>query len=101
MDASTSPLHTPAPPRKPLRRRVVVACGLLVYSLAFGEMFVRIVDPQPLMPRYVTAAPWGVRGNIPGAHYWHETGEVRVEYRINSEGMRDDREFVVEKAPGT
>ena len=67
-------------------RRVLLAIALILYTVLFAEAFVRIVDPQPVMPRYVTGTPWGVRGNIPKARYWHHTPEVTVEYRINSQG---------------
>jgi hypothetical protein len=56
---------------------------------------------QPVMPRYVGATPWGIRGNIPGAHYRHVTPEVDVEYRINSQGMRADRDYAFAKPTDT
>ena len=74
--------------------------ALTTYSLLFAELFVRLLDPQPLMPRYVTGTSWGVRGNIAGARYRHTTPEVDVEYRINSQGMRADRTFGFDKAGG-
>jgi hypothetical protein len=81
-------------------RRVLAGAGLTVYTLALGEVFVRVLDPQPLIPRYVTATPWGVRGNLPNATYWHTTEEVSVQYRINSQGMRSDNEFTPAKLVG-
>jgi hypothetical protein len=68
--------------------------------LLFAEGFVRVFDPQPLMPRYITGAAWGVRGNIPNAHYRHHTPEVDVEYRINAQGLRADRDYPLAKPPG-
>ncbi|HTU59588.1 MAG TPA: hypothetical protein VMF89_14155 [Polyangiales bacterium] len=82
-------------------RRVLWGLALLAYTLLFGEAYVRIFAPQPVMPRYVTGTPWGMRGNIPHAHYWHHTPEVDVEYRINGEGMRADRDFAIRKPAGT
>ena len=76
-------------------KRIVALLGLIVFTLAFAEIFVRLVAPQALMPRYVTGAPWGVRRNIPNADYWHITPDVKVEYRINRWGMRDDRDFTL------
>lgn len=81
-------------------KRVVGAIVLGIYTLGFGEGFVRILSPQPVMPRYVTATPWGVRGNIPHAHYWHHTSEVSVEYRINGQGLRADRDYALRKPAG-
>jgi hypothetical protein len=81
--------------------RVAGALALGVYTLGFGELFVRVFSPQPVMPRYVTATPWGVRGNIPHAHYWHHTPEVNVEYRINGQGLRADRDYALRKPAAT
>jgi hypothetical protein len=86
--------------RKSFVRRLSAFVGLLIFSLAYAELFIRLFDPQPIMPRYVTGTPYGIRGNIPGAHYWHTTPEVDVEFKINSFGMRDTREFAYTKAPG-
>ena len=90
--------------RPPISRSVTsiaAAIGLVAYTLFFSELFIRLVAPQPMFPRYITGTPWGVRGNIPGAHYWHWSPEVDVEFRINRWGMRDDRDFALEKPPGT
>jgi hypothetical protein len=75
--------------------------ALIVYALAFSELFVRLLCPQPLLPRYVTGTPWGVRGNIPNARYWHHTAEVTVQYRINGQGLRADQDYPLRKTPGT
>lgn len=82
-------------------RRLLGFIGLAAYTLIFGEIFVRVADPQPLMPRYVTETPWGVRGNIPDAHYRQVTPEVTAEFRINGQGMRADHDFSFSKAAGT
>jgi hypothetical protein len=82
-------------------RRVLLGAALSVYTAAFAEVFIRVFDPQPVMPRYITGTAWGVRGNIPGAHYWHHTPEVDVEYRINRDGLRADREYPFEKPTDT
>jgi hypothetical protein len=95
------------PRRAPPRRisswpaRALAFAALAAYTLMFSELFVRIVDPQAVMPRYITGTPWGVRGNIPNAHYRHHTPEVDVEYRINAQGLRADREYPPAKPPGT
>ena len=64
-----------------LLRRVLLGVGLVLYTLLFAEGFVRVFDPQPLMPRYISGTDWGVRGNIPHARYWHHTPEIDVQYR--------------------
>jgi len=50
-----------------------------------------------LMPRYVTGAPWGTRINIPNVSYRHQTPEIDVTVTVNSQGMRADREYSLEK----
>ncbi|WP_380783910.1 SGNH/GDSL hydrolase family protein [Sphingomonas sp. R86520] len=82
-------------------RRLTLAILLLLWTLVFGEIFLRLAAPQSLMPRYVTGTPYGVRGNIPGAVYHHSTPDVEIDLRINRQGMRDDREFAVAKPAGT
>jgi hypothetical protein len=102
LDASLTPVRNGA--RRRLRysaSRLAKVIALLLFTLAFGESFVRVLCPQAVMPRYVTGTPWGVRGNIPGARYWHYTPEVAVQYRINSQGLRADHDFALTKTPGT
>lgn len=79
----------------------LISAAGLVYAGLFGEVFLRVMDPQVLMPRYITAAEYGIRGNIPNAVYRQTTPEVSVEIRINGQGMRSDRDFAPEKPPGT
>ncbi len=82
-------------------RKIAIGLLLLLWTLLFGEIFLRLIDPQALMPRYVTGTPYGIRGNVPGAVYHHYTPDVTVEYRINRQGMRDDRSFAEAKPAGT
>ena len=82
-------------------RKTLYAIALAAYTLLFGEIFIRIANPQVLLPRYVTGTPWGIRGNIPHAHYWHWTPDVNVEFNINGQGMRADHDYADEKPAGT
>jgi hypothetical protein len=77
--------------------KIVIA---LVYAVLAGEAFMRIFSPQPMLPRYVSATDYGVRGNTPNRDYWHKTPEYRVQLRTNSRGIRADREIPYEKPPG-
>lgn len=83
-----------------LARYTLIGVGLAVWALLFGEIFLRLLAPQAIMPRYITGTPYGVRGNIPGAVYAHSTPDVYVRYRINAQGMRDDRTFPETKPAG-
>jgi hypothetical protein len=64
-------------------------------------MFLRLLAPQPLMPRNVTASNFGIRVNMPNDSYWQTTPEVHVQLRINSQGIRADEEIPLEKPAGT
>ncbi len=72
-------------------RPVLIALAGLAYALIFGELFLRLFNPQPLVPRFVTGAPDGIRANIANARFRQWTPEVDVEVRYNDRGMRDDR----------
>jgi hypothetical protein len=73
---------------------------LIIYAMLLAEAFLRVCAPQPLLPRYITGTPWGVRGNIPGANYRQSTAEASVAIHINQQGMRADRDFPEAKPPG-
>jgi hypothetical protein len=79
----------------------IARCAFCVaWALFACEMFLRIFAPQPLIPRNVSAAPFGIRVNTPNSRYWQRTPEVNVELRINSQGIRADEEIPLEKPPG-
>ncbi len=78
-------------------KKILYLILALCYCLLFGEFFVRLFSPAPLLPRYVTAAPYGIRINVPHAHYWQTTPEVQVQLRINSQGIRSDLEYTYDK----
>ena len=90
--------------RARLRRwsaRVAMLGLSILLALAVGEMAVRLTKPQVLLPRYVTDGGFGIRVNVPNVRYWHTTPEVQVQFRINSMGIRADREYQLKKPPGT
>src|SRR5262245_10260645 len=78
---------------------ILRAAALAAYAIVFGEVFLRLFAPQPILPRYVTAAPWGVRMNTPHSDYRQWTPEVDVEIRINGQGLRADHDFPDHKPP--
>jgi hypothetical protein len=75
-----------------IRKTLLIGLAGL-YILLFGEVFLRVMDPQPLMPRYVVGTDWGIRGNEPSITYRHWTPETETRITTNSLGMRDSREF--------
>ncbi len=95
---------SPAPRLGRWRRRLfvlVALCLSMVTTLGAGEIYVRIFRPQVLFPRYVTDSPFGIRVNVPNATYWHTSPEMKVQFRINSMGIRGDREYALEKPART
>ena len=82
-------------------RNALIGVCLFFYTWAIAEAFIWTFEPQQFMARYIKGTDWGVRGNIPNAKYWHRTPEVDVEYRINRQGMRADREYAITKPLGT
>jgi hypothetical protein len=63
------------------------------------EVLLRIMAPVPMMPRYVTDTPYGVRGNMANRKYRHSTPEYNVLIQTNSKGIRANREIPYKKEP--
>jgi hypothetical protein len=79
---------------------VILMLGF-AYTCLFGEVFLRVMDPQLRMPRFITGTDYGVRGNVPNSTYRQVTPEVDVEMRINAQGMRSDQDYTLEKPANT
>ncbi len=85
-----------------IKKLLSILKGLFIvaYLLVFGEMFLRILAPFPLLPRYICATDFGIRGNLPNFSYWHKTAEYKINIRTNSKGIRADREIPYAKPAG-
>ena len=70
----------------------------LVYIIVAAEFFLRVFHPMPMLPRYIVATKYGVRGNMPNVEYMHKTPDYKVHFKINSKGVRSDREIPYSKA---
>lgn len=70
------------------------------WALVVGELFLRVLNPVPVVPRHVIAMPYGIRGNAPSREYVHRSADFRIEIRTNSRGIRSDEEFTYEKPEG-
>jgi lysophospholipase L1-like esterase len=86
-------------------RRTLFALTALVASAVIGGLLLEagvllLFGEQAKFPRRVVGAPFGLRINEPNAVYRHKSADVTVWFRINSQGMRADREFAREKPPG-
>jgi lysophospholipase L1-like esterase len=80
-----------------LLAKFIFAAAYLIFG---GEIFLRVLAPEPMLPRYVRATEYGIRGNEPNRSYWHTTAEYRINIRTNSNGIRADREIPYEKPKG-
>jgi len=83
--------------------RKALAAVLLGSIVAFAiveGMVLLLYGEQVKFPRHVVEAPWGIRYNDPGSDYRHRSADGTWHFRINQQGMRDDREFDYEKPPG-
>ena len=72
-----------------------------VYTIVAAEIFLRVLNPVAIVPRYVTATPYGVRGNEPNRVYRQVSSEYDIEIRTNSRGIRANEEIPYEKPAGT
>nr|WP_310523660.1 SGNH/GDSL hydrolase family protein [Polymorphobacter sp.] len=82
-------------------RTLVIGLAVVAYGLVFGEVFLRLFAPEPLVPRYVTGGSDGIRANLPNVAFRQWTPEVDVVVRYNERGMRDDRPApALRKRPG-
>lgn len=93
------PVPKPAA-RRPWWHWPLIAAGILAYALLFGEVFLRQLSPQALVPRYVTGGADGVRANMPNVSFRQWTPEVDVTIRYNNAGQRDDRPAPGPRTPG-
>lgn len=85
--------------RKYLSLAGKIAFGVIYFVLG-GEVFLRVFAPEPILPRYVCTASYGIRANEPNRSYWHTTPEYRINIRTNSKGVRADEEIPYEKTNG-
>jgi hypothetical protein len=85
---------------------VLASLALLVTSAILSALLLEfavrlVIGEQVKFPRHVVGAPWGLRYNEPNAVYRHKSPDVTVWFRINSQGMRADRDYPYEKPAGT
>lgn len=90
--------------KKRLLTAVLFLSSILV-ALLIGEVAVYVLyrEKIALFPRYISDVRYGdyrIRRNIPGAQYTHKSYDGEWEFRINSQGFRDDREFSYDKSEG-
>lgn len=88
------------PRLKPLVLNAFLCVLSTVVAYVLGEIFVRIWFPQPMLPRYVTDTPYGIRKNMANLNIWHTSPDYHVNVRTNSRGIRSDQGVPYEKPPG-
>ncbi len=86
--------------KKNLKRLAVLAVALLMACFLAEGIVLLFLGEQVKFPRHVVGADFGLRINQPSSRYRHKSPDVCVWFRINSKGMRADREYPYEKPPG-
>src|SRR5262245_8741474 len=76
-----------------------------VCTLLAGEVLARFLfrDSMVLFPRYFTEANYDgvtLRKLIPNSRFWHTSIDGSWQFRINSQGFRDDEDYVYAKPEG-
>ena len=69
----------------------------LIYVILLAEVFLRVLFPIPMLPRYINATDFGIRGNMANLNYWHHTPDYDVSIRTNSKGIRANEEIPYKK----
>jgi lysophospholipase L1-like esterase len=82
-----------------LLQLALVGCSILL-TLGIGEVYFRVFDPQPIVPRYVEVSDVGIRKNIGHVQGVMSTAEFRHGFTTNSQGFRGQEEFATVKPPG-
>ncbi len=81
-------------------KNILIILFIAIYSPIASEFILRAVDFVPMLPRYVCAMSYGIRGNEPNKSYWHQTAEYKINIQTNSKGMRCPYDIQYEKKPG-
>ncbi len=74
-------------------------CSLVIVA-GIGEILLRVLVPQPIIPRYVESTPYGIRKNIGNVRGEMIVAEYRHGFSTNSQGFRGTREYAIEKPAG-
>jgi hypothetical protein len=73
----------------------------LILCLAAGEFFARLLFGNSVVfPRYHSAVTYGdytLRHTRPNTDFWHTSPDGSWEFRINSQGFRDDQDYAYDK----
>ena len=84
-----------------LIKRSFIVIFSIIWIAIVGEIFLRIFEPQALVPRYIQAGDFGIRVNMPNQTYWHKTPDYKIQFRTNSKGIRSNHEIPYEKPADT
>ena len=84
-------------PRLPSRRWWMRLLLGVIWTPIAAEIFLRLFAPVPMLPRYIEAGPHGIRANMASQSYRHQTPEYTVHIKTNSQGLRGDKDFSIEK----
>ena len=83
-----------------VKKSLLLCLSILVSCLLLEAAVLLTMGEQAKFPRHVVGSDFGVRINEPNASYRHKSADVCIYMKINSQGMRADRDFPYEKPPG-
>jgi len=72
---------------------VLLLLLLPIWFVFFGEAYLRLIKPQPILPRYIMSGDFGIRVNIPSVEYEHKTPDYTVTLKTNNKGLRANNEI--------
>jgi hypothetical protein len=86
-----------------IRTKLILPSKLLfgtAWTIFAAEVFLRVLAPVPVVPRYVMAGHNGIRVNVPNLTYYHRSADYHIQIHTNAEGMRCDQDIPYAKPPG-
>ena len=73
--------------------KILLAAAAAAVGLLAAEGLVRLLAPQPIVPRFVESAPWGIRQNLPNVDGTHSTAEYEYRFTTGPQGFRSQRNY--------
>lgn len=77
--------------------KLSIILSSIAFFIVFAELYFRLFNPQPIVPRYVEVGPYGIRKNIGNVKGKMITAEYMHEFTTNTEGFRSTKDYLVMK----
>ena len=76
---------------------IILLMVSFIVALLIGELFLRLFNPQPIVPRYIEMSSYGIRKNIGNVRGEMITAEYQHRFNTNSQGFRGNVEYLKKK----